>query len=300
MEQRNGKRPEERTREALEGFRAKMYLKYGAKKCKLIARGVVVALCLVILIAAAVMLVRISSIEVTGDVTMFNESEIIAASGIDEGDGLFWTSSSQIKRNIRQNMPIAQNVKVTKSLFGKVTIKVELLSVDYYTKVGDYYYALDADLRVLDKNKASSKYSAYGAVLVVLPEVREPIVNQTIVFYDTVEETDTEGETLYPVRDSAYYNYVTDFLRALKESGYHTQANAVILTEKFDVTLIYAEKFKIRFGDVTNSDVKFRVLYEIFAEGSMQYVDKASIDISNPSVPTARPDITLDFSQYID
>lgn len=298
MEQ--NKRPEERTREALEGFRAKMYQKFGARKIKWISRGIIVGLCTVLVVIAAILLIRISSIEVTGDVTMFNESEIIAAAGIDEGDGLFWTSSAKIKRNIRQNMPIAQNVKVTKSLFGKVTINVDLLEVDYYCRVGEYYYALDADLRVLDRNKSSSKYSAYGAVLVVLPEVREPVVNQTIVFYDTVEETDTEGETLYPVRNSAYYNYVTDFLRSLKESGYHTQANAVVLTEKFDVTLIYAEKFKIRFGDVTNSDVKFRVLYEIFEEGSMQYVDKASIDLSNPSVPTARPDITLDFSEYLD
>ena len=296
----NRQRPEDKTREALEGLRAKMFLRFGECGSRRLVIGIIAGISLAVLLILSSLLIRIGTIEVTGNVTMFNEGEIIAAAEIAEGDGLFWQSKAKIKRNIEKNMPIAQNVKVTKSLFGKVTINVELLSVDYYCRQGDYYYALDADLRVLDKNKNRTKYSAYGAVLVELPETRELIVGQTVIFYDTVEETNEEKETLYEVRDESFYKYTTTFLHALKDSGYHAQANGVILTEKFDVTLIYAEKFKIRFGDSRDLDVKFRVLYAIFEEGSMQYVDKGSIDLSNPSAPTARPDITLDFSKYID
>ena len=133
-----------------------------------------------------------------------------------------------------------------------------------------------------------------------LPDVREPVLGEKLVFYDTVVETDEEKETLYEVRDKSYYAYTVNFLKSLKESGYHSDSNGVILTEKFEITLIYAEKYSINFGDPNDFDIKFRVLYEILAEGSTQYSDKASIDLSDPSKATARTDLTLDFSEFVD
>ena len=294
------KRPEDKARQTLEGLRARMFLRFGEKGSKILVRTIIAALCCALIVIAAIFLIRINSIEITGDVTMFNESEVIEAAEIDIGDGLYWQSSGKIKRNISRNMPIAQNIKVRKSLFGKVTINIELLSVDYYSKIGDKYYALDADLKVLDENITGSKYSAFGAVLVKLPEVREPEIGKKLVFYDTVVETDTEKETLYEVREESFYAFTNKFLNTLKESGYHAEANGVILTQKFDITLIYAEKFSIKFGNVNNLDVKFRVLYEVLAEGSMQYAEKVSINLSDPSKATARADLTLDFSEYLD
>jgi len=290
----------DRARERLEGLRTKMVLRFGAKASRRITAIAIALGILLVLILAAVLFIRIDTIEVAGDVTMFNESEVIRAAGVDIGDGLYWQSSFAIKRNIQRNMPLAQNIKIVKSPFGKLKITIELLGVDYYTKVGDKYYAIDSDLTVLDSNISGSKYSAYGAVLVKLPEVREPVLGEPLVFYDTVEETDTEGELLYEVKEESFYAYTKKFLSELKESGYHTDANGVILEEKFDVRLIYAEKFQVKFGNVSDLDVKFRVLYEILAEGSMQYSDKATVDLSDPTRPTARTDLTLDFSEYVD
>ncbi len=289
-----------RVRKWLYSLRARLVIRFGEKGAARIYLALKIALVALILILLAFLFLRINTIVVTGDVTMFNESEVIKAAEIELGQGLFWKPSWAIKRNIERNMPIAQNVRVTKTPFGKVTINIELLSVDYYTKFGDKYYALDKDLKVLDSNISASKYSAYGAVLVKLPEIREPIIGESLVFYDTVEETDTEKETLYPVREESFYAYTVRFLSALKESGFHEEANGVILTEKFDITLIYAEKFSIRFGNSNDLEVKFRVLYEILAEGSTQYSDRVSVDLSDPSRATARTDLTLDFSEFID
>ncbi len=291
---------EDIARQKLESLRAKMLLRFGEKKSRLIIRLSIAASLLLILLIIASLFIKIQSIEVTGDVTVFNEGEVIAAAEIDIGDGLFWKNSFWIKKNIETNMPLAQKVKVRKSLFGKVTINIELLSVDYCAEIGDRFYALDAELTVLDSNSSSAKYTPYGAVKIKLPEVREPVLGEKLVFYDTVAETDTEKETLYEVRDESFYAYTLNFLRELKESGYHEDADGVILTEKFEITLIYAEKYSINFGDPTDLDVKFRVLYEILAEGSTRYADKVSIDLSEPSSATARTDLSLDFSEFID
>jgi hypothetical protein len=276
-----------------------MLLRFGEKKSRIIVTVAFVALAVAAVLIAAFFLIKIDSIEITGDVTVFNETEVINAADIGIGDRMFSVSAAKIKRNIKANMPIADNIKVRKSLFGKLTINVEMMDVDYYTKIGDTYFALDQELKVLGKAKSAGKFSSFGAVLVKLPETRTPEIGKKLVFYDTVVETDTEKETIYEVREESFYKYTTDFLTALKSSGYHADANGVILTEKFEVTLIYAEKFSIDFGTTNDLDLKFRVLYEILAEGSMQYTDKASIDLSDPSRPTARPDPSLDLSEFV-
>ena len=288
------------TRERLERIRNDLYVKYGEKGARRIITLSAAAIIALVALLILIFLFPVRGIAVSGEVTMFNEGEIIEAAELSEGDSIFLRSSWDIKRTIRKNLPLADEIKVTKTLTGRVKIKITFNDVKYYTKVDGVYYAIDSELRVLDSNESGAKYSAYGAVYVRLPETRPLEIGKKIVFYDTVEETDTEGETLYEVAKVKYYDYVISLLSKLEESGFWEQADAVALDEKYDVTLIYAQKYKIRFGSVTDLDSKFRVLFGILDEGSTQYADKAEIDLTNPSAAIARPDPTLDLSQYID
>ncbi len=294
------KRPEEKVRRGLESARDAVVTRIGEKRVKNIIRAVSVTLALAAILTVASFFFKIGSIEVTGDVTMFNEGEVIRAAQIYEGNRLFAKSSRRIERNIRESLPLAQSVQVKKSLSGHVKIDIEFADVYYYTKIGELYYALDEELRVLDFDESRSKYSAYNAVYVRLPEVREPKKNEILVFYDTVEETDEEGETLYEVKKESYYAFVVEFLAALKESGYHTESRAIDLEEKFVIELVYADKFLIKFGNSRDLDVKFRLLSEIISEGSMDYVNKGVIDLSDPSKAFARADESLDLMDYFD
>ena len=293
-------RPEDATREKLESFRTKLVLRFGINGAKRILIGVPVGLLIIAALIALLMLIPIKSIEITGDVTMFNEGEVISAAGIGEGDSLFLRSSGKIKRDIQKRLPLAESVKITKSLFGKVTIDVKFGGVDFYTEYDGKFYALDESLRVLDESDSRSKYSAYGASRVIIPEIREPQIGERIVFYDTVEETDTEGETLYEVKEEENYAYVSAFLSKLKESGFLAQTDGVILDVKFAVTMIYDMKYKIDFGTVADLDTKFNILFEILNDDAMKSMEKVTIDLSKPSESTARPDNSLDFSEFED
>ena len=197
-------------------------------------------------------------------------------------------------------MPLCKSVDVKKSLSGKVDIDISFDKVYFYSKIGDKYYALDENLRVLDSDESRAKYSASGAVSIRLPEVREPELAKKLVFYDTVEETDTEGETLYEVKKESFYSFAAEFLTILKNSGYLSESNAVILNEKFDLELVYANKFLVKFGEPRNLEEKFRLLFEILSEGSINYASRGVIDLTDPEKPFARADESLDFSEYID
>jgi len=288
------------TRQKLESIRDNLCMKYGEKGARRIMISAAVATVALVALLILFFVLPVRSISVGGEVTMFNEGEIIEAAELSEGDSLFLRSSWDIKRTIRKNLPLADDIKVTKTLSGTVKIKITFDDVKYYTKVDGIYYAIDSSLRVLDSNESRAKYSAYGAVYVKLPEVRPLEIGEKIVFYDTVEETDTEGELLYEVKDVKYYAYVTDFLSKLEKSGFLEQADGALLTEKYDVTLVYADKYKIRFGSIAELDSKLRVLFGILDEGSTQYADKVEIDLTDPSAAIARPDPTLDLDEFID
>lgn len=298
---KNGdRRPEDAVRAGLEGFRARLFVRFGERGAKRILIGVPVAIAAVVLLLAFFFLLPVRVIEVSGDVTMFNEGEIIDAAEIDEGDSLFLRSSGSIKRRIMKNLPLAKSVKVRKTVSGKVKIEIEFGDVDFYTEIGGKFYAVSEDLRVLDVSESRAKYSAYGASRVVIPEVREPVLGEKLVFYDTVEETDTEGETLYEVKEERAYAYVSDFLSALKESGFSEQTDGVMLDVKFAVTIVYDMKYKVCFGDASELGPKFNILFGILNDEAMKSMEKVYIDLSTPSKATARPDNTLDFSEFDD
>ena len=295
-----------KVRARLEGIREKMLVRFGEKGTKIIFISSIAVLSLITLLIIGFFLIRINEFEIKGDVTAFNEREIVEAAEIDIGDGLFWKSSFRIKKNLEENLPVAYDVSVFKTPFGKVVIDFKLIEVDYYTKVGEKYYAFNSDLKILDSAKSRSKYTALGAVYVELPETREFKVGEKVVFYDTVEETDTEGELLYEVRDESAYTYVQECLDALKKNQFHSGADAILLDDKFEIELIYAEQFRIKLGTSDALDVKFSILNEMLIKieedkkNGEKILGKARIDLSDTTQPSLREDYTLDFSEYVD
>ena len=296
----------QKLRMRLEAVRGKMLLKFGEKGTRIILIAASAVLSLIILLIIGFFLIRINEFEIKGDVRAFNESEIVEAAGIDIGDGLFWKSSYSIKKDLEKNMPVSYNVRVFKSPFGKVIIDFELIEVDYYTKVGDKYYAFNSDMKILDSDRSRSKYTALGAVYVELPKTRDLTVGEKIVFYDTVEETDEEGDLMYEVRDESAYAYVAQCLESLKKNQFHSGSDAIILDEKFEIALIYAGQFRVNFGTSDSLDVKFSLLNEILIKveedkkNGINTIDKARIDLSDITKPSLREDYTLDFSDYVE
>ena len=293
------KRPENALRDQLEALRARLFLRYGEKGLKRITVLIPTAFFALVALILFFFLFPVRGIEVTGDATVFNEGDIIRAAEIGEGDSFFLHSSGSIKRALEKNLPLAEKVKVTKTFSGKIKIDVQFRKAQFFAKSGDVYFAFDSDLKIVGIDSSRSKFLAFGAVYVRLPEVRDVEVGKTVVFYDTVEETDTEGETLYEVREEKYYDYVPAYLKALLASGFHEDADCADLRQKFDIVLIYANKYEAKFGYVDDLEANFNVFFKILEEGSSQTYDKVTVDLTNPSKATVRPNNLLDIEEYL-
>ncbi len=287
-------------RQKLESVRASFIAKHGEKKARNLFYAAMTLAGLLLLLLLLSIFLPIRSFSVTGDLSMYNESVIISASELEEGDSLFWSSSWSIKKNIKKNLPLCSDVKVKKTISGRVSIEVDFADVVFYAKLDDgVCCALDQDLRVLDIDKTTAKYAANGGIKLLLPPVRDPVLGEPLVFYDTVEETDTEGETLYEVKKESYYAYVTEFLNALSHSQLLNDSFGIDLRERFDIRLAYGERFIAHFGNAHDTGLKFKLFLAISQDTELLPDVPISVDLSDVErPPTARVDYSIDFEPY--
>jgi hypothetical protein len=59
-------------------------------------------------------------------------------------------------------------------------------------------------------------------------------------------------------------------------------------------------KYKVNFGTSVDLGTKFNILFGILNDEAMKSMEKVYIDLTTPSKATARPDLTLDFSEFAD
>lgn len=243
---------------------------------------------------------RIDSIEVKGDVSVFNESRVVEASGLKVGGCLYTKPFFAVKSSIQKNLPMAQKVSVRKNPFTrKVTVKVEFSDFEFFVPYGDKLYGVDKNLCVTDVRSSRLEYISLGARAITLPEIEEPIIGKKLVFTKTLDVLDDRGRVEIAGVDESKFDYISEFMTFLSDSGYIDRINAFFADEKFKLRAIVDEKYLVYFGRCENLETKFEVMDAIIAEGSAGIGKYAVINVENPALSSARVDNTLDFSDYV-
>lgn len=262
----------------------------------------IISLCVIaaLLVGFMVLVIRIDSIEIKGDMTLFNETEIVDASELSVGGALYSKPAFVIKNSIRKNLPMAEKVIVRKNIFTRrVTIKVEFEDYEFVVQSGDRFYAVDSNLTVTDIRESKLEFVALGARVLTLPEIDAPVLGESLVFTSTVDIRDENGRLIQKGDDISKYGYVTELLGFLRESGYIDRTDAVFLDEKFNIRLIMDGRCLVYIGRCESLETKFEVIDAIINEGSTDYGKGVVINVQNPALASARVDNELNFSEYV-
>ena len=279
------KSAEEKVREKLNKVNDKLTeIKFAGKLKKLIVIASI-TVGVIALVIFGMCMDKVREIAVEGDLAAYNETRVIEASGIDIGESIFGKTAFSIKRTIRKNIPMTESVRIRKNIFtGRVRIIIEFEPFDYFIKHGDSYYAVDENLIVMDVRKSKSEYFSLGARYIEIPEVCAPIIGKELVFLDTVPENEDDKDVT-PVEE---YEYIYRFLKAATESGSYGEINVITLNEKFNISGVYSEKYRVYFGGLSEMNIKFKMLDSVLSEGSLEYAQKGIIDLTDPSKVSAR------------
>lgn len=273
----------------------------------------IISLCLLTVLALCVFVfcTRIGSIEVVGDVHIFNEARIAEASELRVGGCMYSKPFFVIKSSIRKNLPMAERISVRKNLFtGKVSIRVEFSAYEYFTEYKGLYYGLDSQLTVTDVKMSRLEFLSMGAAYLELPSIAEPKVGQGVIFSDTIDINDGEGNVVEQGADESRFDFAREFLTFLEREGYADKVNAVFLGEKYNIRMIYDGRYMVYIGKCDSLGTKLEVVEAIIADGtvlraevgsgeSVEIAKYAVIDVRNPAQASARADNTLNIGDYV-
>lgn len=134
-----------------------------------------------VIVCAAIIIIagfffRVKTIEVVGT-AVYSHADIIAASGIQEGDNLFFINKSSATSQILSQFPAVDNATVDREMPGKIIINISESAAIACIDVQGEYWSLDHSMRFLEKigrEEAKAKIQIKGIT------AESPIIGTTV------------------------------------------------------------------------------------------------------------------------
>ena len=213
----------------------------------------------------------------------YKPEEIIAASGIQDGENLLTLREAGISGKIITQLPYIKQVRVGIKLPDTVNIEVVELDVAYAVEAEDAtWWLMDAGGKLVDKitSTAAKKYTRILGV-----QLQNPVAGQQAVAAepeaetqpDTTEESHTEPITL-TVKGSQRLDAVISILQCLEDNGIVGQIASIDVTSLNSMQMWYEEQFLVNLGDSAQLNYKIRCMKA--AVNQMEDYESGELDVS--------------------
>ena len=231
---------------------------------------VVVMILIVGILLLTLPMFRVKTIVVEGN-SFYSAEEIIAASGIKEGDEI-WSvisghRSREIDNRIYSTCGYIRSIKISCGL-SKVTITVTEVENLMYAEENGGWYAFDTNLHVWEENAEESAFSPF--LKVKLPAVLSAQKGQGILFAST----------------EITYGYIGELIDLLDASDVLEHVTYIDFSNKFSVSCVIEDTVRMELGSVSAIERKLECFHAILAEKNS--ADYAVIDVSDPTKATYR------------
>lgn len=247
------------------------------KMTVLAAVGVVVLALVICMLVNIIIGVR--SIDVVGN-DLAGDEEIAEMAGIFPGSGYFSYNTGKSEKTVLENIHCISEIKISRSVFGRVKITVTEKTPCWYMEVYGEYYVLSDSLEVIRRSDMRDDFVNRGLIRLDLPEVKSTVLGKTVEYSD--------GD-----RDCGY---IPDFLSEIRETKLCREGriDQVKLENKFRIFVVCDLKYRIALGKSENATMKLSsasaVIDQLADDGCY------SLNAADVSAPSAYRDDTLDFS----
>lgn len=202
---------------------------------------------------------KVSKIEVKGN-SRYTADDIIRASGIEDGDNLFFINGIAAGSRVAVKLPYVESVQISRGLPNLVIIEVKESSAVGCIKVGDELWSVSSSGKFL--SSISEADSAHLAVISGL-SVSEAAVGE----YMTA--ADSDGNKL---------EYLLDILYQVQARGLVGQVTAIDVADAANPTFEYDSRFLVKLGAKDNTEYKFGKMLSAVSQLSAD--DSGTLDVS--------------------
>lgn len=231
---------------------------------------VIVALMLLAVIFGLSVFFKVSRLDVKG-VSMYTEEEVIAASGIEPGDSIFFVNQSAAAIRIKKALAYADEVRISRNLPDTVTISVTESYPIASVSSGGSRWIIDKNAKILEKADAESAADTI--------EIRgaEPIMPSV---GSTVSLEDSGGVKL---------RYMKAVLSEILSSGIEKDVTWLDVSNISNIKFDYLGRFTVELGKGDDLEDKFWTLKQLVAkkeedEKDKKENEKGRIDLSKSSL----------------
>lgn len=224
---------------------------------------------LIVLVFCVGLFFRVQTIEVVG-AQIYTAEEIIEASGVEQGDNLFFINRFNGASSIFSRLPFVDSAVIERQMPDTVVITVqEATAVACLTWQGQRWMITAAGKLL------GSAEEAETALLIDVTgfEPASPTAGETV--------RAAEGEELK-------LSYLKDLLAALEENGLTDQVQSIDLSVQVNPSMEYQGRFTVRLGEDSDLDYKLRMLLATVQQ--LGEDETAVIDVSDGSTVYVSPD----------
>lgn len=234
--------------------------------------GLITVLGLLLLILPAF---RVKEIVVEGN-SFYSDEQIIAYAGISIGEEVLAVDVNAAIDRILEACPYVNGVSVRSKSPTTICIEVKEKSNLMYTAFNGKYVAFDDVFTVVSESGDAAAYK--DLLFVELPPIAALSVGGQIHFAN--EKTDM--------------SYVCELIEALRQKGDLDLVSAIDFSQKYTVSYVLQEKYRVVLGKVGELDTKFLLVDHILLEKEDRDA-YAVVDVSSIEKPTYRVVSASDF-----
>lgn len=219
--------------------------RYGAarkkKRSALFAPLSFLLVCLALVFGMGVFF-RVQTIQVEGAVS-YTPEEIIEASGIDEGDSLFFVNPANASARIYSRLAMVETADVEPSLPNKIVITVQESSAIAYVNWMGTNWILTGNCKLLGMPQSPDELTGLIQVLNITPDNPEAGKAMTVAEDDNLK-----------------LSYLQELLSAMEQLHMGPDVDQMDMSNAANPTFQYLGRFTVRMGPNNNTDYKLRML----------------------------------------
>jgi cell division protein FtsQ len=228
------------------------------KRSALFAPVAFLLVCTALVLALSVFF-RVSNVEVEGN-ARYSEEEIIAASGIEQGDNLFFVNRFAAMSRINAKLPYIETAEINLKMPNRLKITVTESVAVACVGAEDGTWAIDRSCKLLSRLTADE---LEGLIR----------IEGLVAIAPDIGETVAPGEAELPK-----VSYLAAVLRQITELGMQADIRWIDMTNPANPSFDYLGRFTVKLGPNENVEYKFQCLrsaVEALAPG-----DRGTLDLS--------------------
>ena len=217
----------------------------------------------------------IENIEVTGT-ERYNAADIIGASGITVGEKLFspFIDGEAAEEEIVDRFSYIKSVRVRRRIPDTLVLELTEEEPVFIAEMYGEYWLLTQEMRLLER---SSQKPGGSYIKLKLPDDRVTAKNGQVLGYE-----------------ESLLNVILRASEAVCREEMREGTSVLDVSDRFNVSISYAGRFKIELGTVNDIDIKLKAAFSIMQHEDFDGGSKGTIYVSNVNKPSAIIDNDID------